>query len=120
MVVFNYAEDKVRGGDAICALSCHEFSESFDGAVAVICLAAGVCIGECIVCNIVNVVLFKEVWSYHPRCVENNFVDPFAVTDALVAFVISHDGFALVCVCDFVVADSYHEVDVWEEEFGLF
>jgi hypothetical protein len=42
------------------------------------------------------------------------------VTDALVAFVISHDGFALVCVCDFVVADSYHEVDVWEEEFGLF
>lgn len=120
MVVFDYAEDKVRGGDAICALSCHELSESFDRAVAVVCLAAGVCIRKGIVCNIVDVVLFKEFWSYDPWCVEDDFIYPFAVADALISFVVSHDGFPLVCMGDFVVADSNHEVDVWEEEFGLF
>lgn len=100
------------GTDTFRSLSNEELASLLYGLIDVVSLVCAV--RDVIVGDIVEAVLFEELWGDDPRAIFNYFVDPFAVSHGLGALLCRHDRQPLALVGLIVASDAYDEGRIGE------
>jgi hypothetical protein len=109
--------DDASGADAFGTLGDKEHALFLDRLVNVITLVGAV--GNVIVGDIVDLVLFKELDIDNPGAVFYDFIHPFAVSHRLGALLCVQNSQALATVRLLVACDADEQVDVGEGSLGL-
>lgn len=100
------------GADTLRSLRNEKLAGLLYGLIDVVSLVCA--IRDVIVGDIVEAVLFEELWGDDPWAVFNHFVYPFAVSHGLGALLCRHDRQPLALVGLTVASDAYDEGRVGE------
>lgn len=109
--------DDAGGAHALGSLCNEEHASLLDGFVNVVSFVGAV--GNVIVCNVVDFMLFQEFDVDDPRAVFDDLVNPFAVSDRLGSLLAAEDCQSLSPVCFLVASDADYKVGVGEGRLGL-
>jgi hypothetical protein len=109
--------DDSSGADTLGTLGDKEHALFLDRFVDVVTLIGAV--GDVVVSDIVNLVLLEELDIDNPGTVFYDFVDPFAMSHRLGAFLSAEDCQTLATVGLFVTSDTDEKMDVGESGFCL-
>jgi hypothetical protein len=109
--------DDSSGADTLGTLGDEEHALFLDRLVDVVALIGAV--GNIVVSNVVDFVLLEELDIDNPGTVFYDFVDPFAMSHRLGAFLSAQDCQTLAAVGLFVTGDTDEKMDVGEGGFGL-
>ena len=109
--------DDSSGADTLGTLGDQEHALFLDRFVDVVAFVST--IGDVVVSNIVDLVLLEEFDVDNPGAVFYDFVDPFAVSYCLGAFLSAQHGQTLATVGLLVTSDTDEKMDVGESGLGL-
>lgn len=118
LVVTDDLCDDIGRRDTLGSLGYQELSCFLAWPVDIIGLRRGVWL--VVMGNIVDVVLLQELGSDNPRCILDNLVNPFAVTEGLSTLLISQYRETLALVGIYIVRYTNNEGCIRKSLLGLF